>query len=253
MTSTAYDKDNSVSVATTEIKTSRDFTGESKGGRPGYVAQQNTARSLANTESKGSEEKEKTSEMVESKLPAGEQIEKNYGAHMIDRVRVAIAVPTSWFTKIWQKRNPTPPGEEPPEPGAGDIDAIRLTEIARIKTLVAGAIPKTEDVPDPTELVEVTDFEDIIPPSIPEPTMTENAGSWFAQNWSTVGLILLGLVSLLMLRSMIRATPSGRRPAKWQAWSRVRRWMTASLRKKKEPSSRACSDSVGPEPLFRRS
>lgn len=207
---TEYNKDKSVSVSMSETKTSRDYTGESKGGRPGYVAQQNTARSLAATESKGAEENEKTSEMVESKLPAGERTEKEFAAHMIDRVSVAIAVPTSWFTKIWQKRNPTPPGEEPQEPAAGDIDLIRTTEIARIKTLVAGALPKTDGVADSTQLVEITDFEDIIPPAIPEPTMTENAGSWFAQNWSTVGLILLGLVSLLMVRSMIRSTPSGR-------------------------------------------
>jgi flagellar M-ring protein FliF len=210
--STEYDKDKSVSVSMSETKTSKDYTGESKGGRPGYVAQQNTARSLPTTESKGAKENEKTSEMVESKLPAGERVEKEYAAHMIDRVSVAIAVPTSWFTKIWQKRNPTPPGEDPQDPAAGDIDQIRTTEIDRIKKIVAGAIPppKTVGGGQIADLVQVTDFEDIIPAAIPEPTMTENAGSWFAENWSTVGLILLGLFSLLMLRSMIRSTPSGR-------------------------------------------
>ena len=209
-TRTTYDKDSSVSVSMSEKKTSRDYTGESKGGRPGYVAQQNTARSLGTTESKGAEENEKTSEMVESKLPAGERTEKEYAAHMIERVAVAITVPTSWFSKIWHKRNPTPPGEDPQEPPAGDIDKIRTEEIANIKAIVAGALPTTDGVTDPTQLVTVTALEDIIPAPIPEPTMTENAGSWFAQNWSTVGLILLGLVSLLMLRSMIRSTPSGR-------------------------------------------
>lgn len=205
---TKYDKDNSVPVNMTETKTSREFTGESKAGRPGYVAQQNTARSLATSEAKGSEEKEKTSELVESKLPAGEETEKEYAAHMIDRVSVAVTVPTSYFTKIWQKRNPTPPGEEPTDPPAADIDQIRTTEVARIKSLVAGALPQADGVADPTQLVTVTDLEDIIPPAIPEPTLTENAGSWFARNWSTVGLILLGLVSLMMLRSMIRSAPS---------------------------------------------
>ena len=116
--STVYDKDNSVSVNMSEEKTSRDYTGESKGGRPGYVAQQNTARSLANTESKGAEENEKTSNLVETKLPAGEETEKEYAAHMIEQVKVAIAVPRSWFTKIWRKRNPTPPGEDAEEPPA---------------------------------------------------------------------------------------------------------------------------------------
>ena len=97
----------------------------------------------------------------------------------------------------------------PQEPPPAEIDKIRTEEIANIKTIVAGALPKTDGVADPTQLVTVTALEDIIPPAIPEPTMTENAGSWFAQNWSTVGLILLGLLSLLMLRSMIRSAPSG--------------------------------------------
>ena len=101
-------------------------------------------RSLTTTESKGAEEKEKTSELVESKLPAGEETEKEFAAHTVERVSVAIAVPTSWFTKIWQKRNPTPPGEEPKEPPPADIDQIRTTEIARIKSLVAGALPIPE-------------------------------------------------------------------------------------------------------------
>ncbi len=214
---TTYDKDNSISVNTNETKTSRDYTGETNGGRPGYQAQQsNTARTLTNTETKGAEEKEKTSELVETKLPAGEETEKELAAHTVERVSVAIAVPTSWFTQIWQKRNPTPPGEEPKTPSPADIDPIRTTEIARIKSVVAGALPLPKGIADTTQfdkkqLVEVTDFEDIMPAAIPGPTLAENAGSWFAQNWSTVGLILLGLVSLAMLRSMIRSVPSGGR------------------------------------------
>ncbi len=205
--SMTWDKDNTVSVNMSEKKSSRDSTGESKGGRPGFVAQGNTSRTLPTTESKGAEENETSSEMVESKVPAGEKTEKQFAAHMIDRVSVAIAVPSSWFTQIWQERHPTPAGEEPQEPQPSDIDTIRTTETERIKTLVAGVLPNTTNVPDPKLLVNVTDFEPIIPPLIPEPTMTENAGSWFAQNWNTVGLILLGLFSLFTLRSMIRSTP----------------------------------------------
>ncbi|MHB8899070.1 MAG: flagellar M-ring protein FliF C-terminal domain-containing protein [Thermoguttaceae bacterium] len=213
--STMYDKDNSISVNTTESKTSRDFTGENNGGRPGYAAQQNnTPRALTATETKGAEEKEKTSELVESKLPAGEVTEKEFAAHTVERVSVAIAVPTSWFTQIWQKRNPAPSGESPKEPPPADIDKIRTTEIARIKSLVAGALPIPQGVAgatpfDKTQLVEVTDIEDIVLPPLPEPTLTENAGSWLAANWSTVALILLGLASLTMLRSMIRSVPPG--------------------------------------------
>ncbi len=208
--STEYDKEKSVSVNMVEQKTSRESVGESRQGRPGYASQgSNSARAITSTEAKGAEEKEKTSELVESKLPAGEETEQEYAAHTPERVSVAIAVPTSWFTKIWRDQNPVPEGEEPPAPTPTDIDKIRTTELDRIKTLVAGTLPQVAGVTDLSELVNVTDMVDIAPAPIPGPTLTDNATSWFAQNWSTVGLILLGLFSLLMLRSMIRSTPPG--------------------------------------------
>ena len=208
--STEYNKDKSISVNMSEQKTSRESIGEAHGGRPGYPSQaSNASRSITTTEAKGAEEKEKSSELVESKLPAGEETEKEYAAHTPERVSVAIAVPTSWFTQIWQRQNPAPEGEEPPAPTATDIDKIRVTELDRIKTAVAGVLPQAAGITDLTELVTVTDMVDIAPAPIPEPTLTENATSWFARNWSTVGLILLGLFSLLMLRSMIRSTPPG--------------------------------------------
>ena len=74
-----YDKDNSVSVNMTRRKQVRIPQARAKGGRPGYAAQQqnNTARTLTTTESKGAEEKEKTSELVETKLPAGEETRRS--------------------------------------------------------------------------------------------------------------------------------------------------------------------------------
>lgn len=208
--STKYDKNNSLAVSTTEQKSSRESTGESRQGRPGYASQgSNAPRSITTTESKGAEEQEKSSELIESKLPGGEETEQEYAAHTPERVSVAIAVPKSWFTKIWRDQNPAPEGEEPPAPTPTDIDKIRTTELDRIKTLVAGTLPQVEGVADLTELVKVTDMVDIAPAPIPEPTLTENATSWFAGNWSTMGLILLGLFTLLMLRSMIRSTPPG--------------------------------------------
>jgi flagellar M-ring protein FliF len=57
----------------------------------------------------------------------------------------------------------------------------------------------------------VTVFEEIKPAAIPEPTSSEAAMSWLAQHWQTVGVLLLALISLVMLRSMIRSsvTPEG--------------------------------------------
>ena len=44
----------------------------------------------------------------------------------------------------------------------------------------------------------------------PRPALAANAGTWLAENWQTLALVGVGLLSLLMLRSMVRS-PAGSR------------------------------------------
>ena len=60
---------------------------------------------------------------------------------------------------------------------------------------------------DPKELVTVTPFADLPEIVIPEPEMSENALVWLGQYWSTLGMIGLALISLKLLRSMIKSAP----------------------------------------------
>jgi flagellar M-ring protein FliF len=45
-------------------------------------------------------------------------------------------------------------------------------------------------------------------PELPEIGTAQTDLSWFARYWTTVGMLILGLASLLMLRSMVRALPT---------------------------------------------
>ena len=49
-------------------------------------------------------------------------------------------------------------------------------------------------------------------PAIELPTTADKAIVWFSQYWSTLGTIGLGMVSLLVLRSMVRAVPAAELP-----------------------------------------
>ncbi len=206
---TAFDKEKSIPVNLTENKITREQKGQARGGRPGYVANAagNTARSLAASESSGPAETEKVTELSETTLPSGEETEKEFAPHTVERVAVAIAVPTSYFAKVWQNQNPPAPDEEPKEPAPADIEKIRLEETAKIRQLVAGVLPKAEGLVDPSQLVQVSDFQDILPPPLPEPGAAETAATWLGMHWSTLGLLVLGLASLAVLRSTIRAIP----------------------------------------------
>jgi flagellar M-ring protein FliF len=117
----------------------------------------------------------------------------------------------SYLRQVWQEMNPpsadAKPGEPPKTPSQGDLDKIRLQETERILAYVLPLIPD-EGTADKKELVKVEAFHDIASPPIPESAMSEKALSWLGESWKTLGLLLLVLVSLVMLRSMIRAAPS---------------------------------------------
>ena len=42
--------------------------------------------------------------------------------------------------------------------------------------------------------------------------MPEKVTNWFTEHWTTLGLVALALVSLLMLRSMLRSAPAAEEP-----------------------------------------
>ena len=75
---------------------------------------------------------------------------------------------------------------------------------------MATLLPAT-DVKDPTALVTVTTFQDIKPPEIPGPGVPQQMLSWLGQNWPMVAMVGLVLVSVGMLRSVLRSVPARRR------------------------------------------
>jgi len=127
------------------------------------------------------------------------------------RVTVAVGVPNKYFEKVWQERNPgTDAAKKTPDKAA--LEQIRTEETAKIKQCVAALLPKFEGVSDPGQLVTVTAFQDITPPTLPPPAPTEFVLAWMSQYGSTLGMVALAVAGLLMLRSVIRAVPAGQRP-----------------------------------------
>ena len=72
---------------------------------------------------------------------------------------------------------------------------------------MAKLLPAVEGVSDPKQLVQVTSLDAPTAPVEPLPTFSEHATDWLAEHWSTVGMIFLGLVALLMVRSVVRSIP----------------------------------------------
>ena len=88
--------------------------------------------------------------------------ETEMAAHPVEQVAVAVAVPESYFKKVWHERNPAEAAAdgsvEPKTPQAGDIEPIRTQEVANIRSCVTALLPKPAGLADPVELVTVTVF-----------------------------------------------------------------------------------------------
>jgi flagellar M-ring protein FliF len=87
------------------------------------------------------------------------------------------------------------------------LQRVRTDVKSNIENAVNTLLPNYPPGQDPYPRVTVVEFQDLAPVAAPAPAFTEHFLAWLGQSWTTLGLLLLGLVSLLMLRAMIRATP----------------------------------------------
>lgn len=198
-------------VAMRETRESRqnDTQHFNPGGRPGLIANgpngkgpepanETTAKAIETNESS------ETNSFIPTK---NEQVTE--AGLVPETVRVAIAVPQNYLVQMYrekQRRN----GEDLTQPLPPDIDTI-LTQ--NEKTL-SDQITKTVATLLPKELavnnfpnVHVTFFESLTPEPIePTPTRTK-ALVWMSQHFGTITMAGIAMVSLVMLRSLVKAIP----------------------------------------------
>ena len=198
-------------VAVSEKDESRESSSEGggPGGEPGYLANAaNRPASVAPSRSRASHNEESQSKREVVSLPDTEQTERERIGLTPTKVSVSIGIPASYFAKVWHEQNPAKEGEEPKEPQKNDLAQVEQEVVGSIRSYVANLLPVAEGVADRTELVDVKTFQDLTPEPLPTPNLTDRAVTWLGQYWMSVGMVGLALLSLLILRSMIRAVPS---------------------------------------------
>jgi flagellar M-ring protein FliF len=195
-----------VRESTTSTTRSQDSAGPA--GRPGIASQQpNTAQTLT-TNSGGSREEEEQSKNEILSVTSGSVIETETVGLTPKLAKVSVGIPVSYFKKVWQERNLPKEGEEQKVPDQVALDQVRTEESAKIQKHVAQLLPPAEGVTDPTELVTVTTFQEIPGKEIPAPSTAQSAVAWLGEYWNVLGMIGVALISLMMLRSLVRSAPS---------------------------------------------
>ncbi len=173
------------------------------GGRPGAVPNEvasNTPRSISSVSAQESTLDENREQQVS--VPGHEQTVRKKAPLIPTSVTATVLVPESYIENLWKQKNP----EATEGPKDGDLEPISTPLIESIKKTVLSTLPPPPaDSTSTTSLVEVTTFVDLPAPEVEPPSFATTAQYWFTDNWQNLGLVGLGLLSLLMLRSMVKS------------------------------------------------
>ena len=176
-------------------------------GRPGQVV--NSARGPSSAEAP-----ERTTERrtTSTKAVVGNRV----GHSTTSSVRVGMAakeiqasvqVPRNFVVDVWKDQQMQLTGAVPEK-----IDPASLTQVEddvkrQVELAVKPLLPKLAQESD-YDQVNVVVIDTIKPEPLPEPSMASGILAWGTQNSSTIAMLGVAVFSLLMLRSMVRASPS---------------------------------------------
>ena len=195
--------DQGVSVLTKEYKKDTASSSPEGGGRVGAAANgtvgnQGQAVTAASSENTMLEERNETQQ-----LPATTQTFTQTAPLTPTLVKASVAVPISYFERIWRRQNPTAPGATPVEPDATALDRIKENEITKIEKIVKTILPEPPPGEDPFPRVSVDTYTETPLTIMEAPGVASTASTWLGSNWQALGTFILALVGVIMLRSMI--------------------------------------------------
>lgn len=180
-------------------------------GRPGAASNGvvgNTPVSLQQTAATGPESQTTESQSDIQNLPGHDTILRQIAPLIPKKITASIDIPASYFVSIWKRRNPSADGKTAKEPEAAEVATIETETKKRIQETVRNLLPDFDKGTNPYPHVVVETYTDLPRAAVTPPALAETATSWLADNWQTLGVVGMGLISLLMLRSMVRS-PGG--------------------------------------------
>ena len=177
------------------------------GGQVGVVpnAGTNQAATLA-TATQGTEIEERTA-IAENK-PSQEFQQTTFATLTPKEVTVSVAVPSDYYESLWRERNPAEEGSEPVEPDVAGLQQIEQEVKTKIEEQLVQMIPAAPQGESNWPRVVVTSFQRLSTPEPEGPSYAATASTWFAEYGGKVGMVVVGLVGLLFLRSVVRGGAS---------------------------------------------
>ena len=182
------------------------------GGRPGLVSQGPGRGNETVNETTVKNSDQNDSSESNFFVPTRNEIVTEAGL-VPEHVRVAIAVPMNYLVQMYrerQRRN----GEDPNQPLPADFSTTLAREEGpltdKIKEVVVPLLPKEIAVSNYEDnIVKVSFFETLTPDPIEPTPASSQALSWISAHFNTLTMTGVALVSLVMLRSLVKGSPAG--------------------------------------------
>ncbi len=182
-------------------------SGSQNGGRPGLASNGITNSPASVGATAGSESSVEKTQSQQQSVASRTVSESEEVGLTPTRVTATVGIPTNYYEKLWQKRNPTPAGQEAKSPTNADLLALHTTTASSIKPAVEVLLREGEGPAAADPEVNVRMDESLPAETLPAPGVTDQAFTWFAANWQTLGMFVVGLFGLLMLRRMVASAP----------------------------------------------
>lgn len=131
---------------------------------------------------------------------------------VVKEAEASVAIPMSHVTNVYKKENRGPDGADPETIDPNDLQLLQDTIKSRVETIVQPMLPKLALGENEFKQVKVEFFYDLEQPEIPAPSATAGALAWTSQNANALGLTALAVVSLVMLRSLVKSGGSSDDP-----------------------------------------
>jgi flagellar M-ring protein FliF len=207
-THTDYDP-KAVPYNTIETTKNNVMRGAGPNGRPGVAAQNGVNQpAVVGSGGGGSENTEEDNHFeTQAAVPSTVRHSTQQGLTP-KRVTVAVSIPSSYYEKVWYEKNPAAPGAPPQKPDATALADIESKVRGDVESAVVALLPAPAAGTDPFPRVKVTTFQHLPGPAITKPALIDVVSGWLSQHWQTLGMIGVALVSLGLLRSMVRAVPA---------------------------------------------
>ena len=172
-------------------------------GRPGLTVQGPNGTPPDEAVARNEQSDVKNTSDTQNWIPTHEEVREISGL-VPQHVRAAIAIPSDFIVKVWRER--TPDADADQVPTSADLGPIENEYEDSIKRVVSTLFPP-EVGQDNWPNVQVTVFQSLTPPPVIEPSMMSNAMMWASGNSGSLIMAGLALVSLVMLRSMVKSIP----------------------------------------------